>query len=145
MSEYRFDLRKQYPLDGKGTRWEHYAELREVFALGISVIESTKEAYRSDLDNKKLSKLKNAVEMIDQRLALLSGYDEQNRSWGDFDQMLRKLEMEKMEGKAGWVKGMKPSLLLTEGKPNEQAAPKDISGNSTPKDSQPPPDDPVGV
>ena len=142
MSEYRFDLRKQFPLTGVGTRWEHYSELREVFALGISVIEQTNPVYRSPMDTKKLVKLKDAVELIDARMALLSGFDDQNRTYGDFDLMLRKMDGEKIRNE-GWAKEIKPMPLLTEGKKDEAA--KDSNLSSDKKDSQAPPDEPVGV
>ena len=55
-----------------GTRWEHYSELRELFACGIEIIKNLH--YKSTVDNAKLAKLESAVELLDARINLLADY-----------------------------------------------------------------------
>jgi hypothetical protein len=55
-----------------GTRWQHYAELRELFALGIEILKHLH--VKSSMDYDRQRKLEHAVEMIDGRLSLLSDY-----------------------------------------------------------------------
>jgi hypothetical protein len=55
-----------------GTRWQHYSELRELFALGIEILKNL--PVKSSIDEHRRVKLEHAVEMIDGRLSLLSDY-----------------------------------------------------------------------
>jgi hypothetical protein len=59
-------------LQDVGTRWEHYSELRELFALGIEILKNL--PVKSSIDEHRRVKLEHAVEMIDGRLSLLSDY-----------------------------------------------------------------------
>lgn len=141
MSEYRFDIRKRYPLDGVGTRWDHYTELRDLFADGLVAVEAElKYNSQSTMLLQKKIELTNAVKLIAARLGLLAGFDIANEIYSDFDKMLSGIEKDRRGGK---IEGYKPIPLLTEG--SNESKPKDSSVSSTPKDTEVPPDDPVGV
>jgi len=83
-----------------GTRWEHYAELRELFAIGIEILKHL--TIRNSHDSDKQKKLENAVEMIDGRINLLADYMAQTTYGsklrgvvdGDVDNLFRKLKKE---------------------------------------------------
>jgi hypothetical protein len=55
-----------------GTRWQHYAELRELFACGIEVIKTM--SFKSSGDDVMRVKLEGAVELIDIRINRLSDF-----------------------------------------------------------------------
>src|SRR5271165_1991118 len=74
-ADYRTELETAFPLDGVGTRFEHYNELREVFAEGIEILTTTLSAHKSASDVIKLAELKAAEKMIVKRLEVLSGYE----------------------------------------------------------------------
>lgn len=59
-------------LQETGTRWDHYSELRELFACGIEILKNLN--VKSTADAVKREKLEHAVEMLDGRIALLSDY-----------------------------------------------------------------------
>jgi hypothetical protein len=141
MSDYKFEIRKRYPLDSVGTRLEHYYELRDLFADGAQIIEGINPAHRTKLDLEKLGKLKIAVELINLRIDLLAGFDLATKSGSDWDAGLLRIEWDR---KAGKIEGLKAIPLLTEGTKNEPQ-PKDSSVTSPTKDSQVPPDEPAGV
>jgi hypothetical protein len=58
-----------------GTRYDHYMELKEVFMLGIEVIDGMSPQYVSDGDRRTKAKLEIAVECIDRRLKHLADFD----------------------------------------------------------------------
>lgn len=58
-----------------GTRFDHYCELKEIFAEGLDILETMKGTYNSVSDNKKRVELKAAVDLITTRLELLSGFE----------------------------------------------------------------------
>lgn len=60
----------------QGTRYDHYMELKEVFMLGVDVIDRMLPHLRSESDMKTRVKLEHAVELIDKRLKYLSNYDD---------------------------------------------------------------------
>src|ERR1017187_7450277 len=66
------DNTKRLDLMETGTRWQHYAELRELFACGIEII--NRMSLKSCGDAVKLKKLEGAVELLDARLNLLSDF-----------------------------------------------------------------------
>jgi hypothetical protein len=89
----------------KGTRWEHYTELRDLFASGVEILKTLK--VKSRADQEKQSKLQHAVEMIEGRLNYITDYT-QKTSWGsnlrmtvdgDVDDMFRKMKRENTDGK----------------------------------------------
>src|ERR1039458_2833506 len=55
-----------------GTRWAHYAELRDLFTTGIEIINNM--TTKSSGDQLKRVKLEGAVEMLDARINLLSDF-----------------------------------------------------------------------
>ena len=57
-----------------GTRYSHYMELKEVFLLGIDVIDRMNPKYLSESDKLMRTNLKTPVEMIERRLAYLANY-----------------------------------------------------------------------
>lgn len=58
-----------------GTRYDHYMELKEVFMLGVEVINGMSPQYVSDGDRRTKAKLEIAIECIDRRLKFLSDFD----------------------------------------------------------------------
>lgn len=66
------DINLRLDLMERGTRWEHYAELRELFACGIEIIKHMH--LKSSGDDIKRLKLEGAVELLDARLNLLSDF-----------------------------------------------------------------------
>lgn len=59
-----------------GTRYDHYMELKEVFMLGIEVIDGMRPHLVSEADRRTKVKLEAAVELIDRRLKYLSDFDD---------------------------------------------------------------------
>lgn len=59
-------------LQETGTRWEHYSELRELFACGIEILKNL--SVKSPTDREKQKKLEGAVELLDGRINLLADY-----------------------------------------------------------------------
>lgn len=62
-----------------GTRWQHYIELRDLFALGVVVLDGM--SVKSTMDDLKRKKLQAAVEMIESRINILSGFED-GWKWG---------------------------------------------------------------
>jgi hypothetical protein len=67
-------------LEELGTRFNHYMELKEVFLLGIDVIDRMRPTYISDADRATRIKLTSAVEMINKRLDYLSDFSDKSIS-----------------------------------------------------------------
>ena len=65
-----------------GTRYAHYAELRDVFADGVEVVKSALKYHESASDRERLISLQHAVKEIEGRLATLSNFDDLAVSWG---------------------------------------------------------------
>ena len=90
----------------KGTRWDHYNELRDVFASGVEILNQLK--VKSLGDRKKQLQLQNAVEMIEGRINYITDYT-RNTSWGspvrsavdgDVDNIYRKMKLEREKANA---------------------------------------------
>lgn len=64
-----------------GTRYDHYMELKEVFLLGMDVIERMNQSFVSDADRVTKLKLSYAVEMINKRLDYLSDFVDKTSHW----------------------------------------------------------------
>lgn len=62
-------------LQETGTRYSHYMELKEVFMLGIDVIERMQPGHLSEGDKKTKAKLEAAVEVIEKRIKYLADFD----------------------------------------------------------------------
>lgn len=56
----------------QGTRWEHYIELRDIFAIGVEVLKNLR--VKSSNDQEKQKKLQHAVEMIEGRLNYITDF-----------------------------------------------------------------------
>ena len=65
-----------------GTRYDHYMELKEVFMLGIELIDGMTPYLVSDGDRRTKVKLEAAVDCIDRRLKHLSDFDDKIFSVG---------------------------------------------------------------
>lgn len=142
MSEYRFEIRKRLPLDGVGTRWDHYTELRDLFADGLIACENDMKYNRqSTMLNTRKAELTAAVKLIEARLALLAGFDIANESYSDFDKMLKQIEQDRKAGKLDLKSN--PLALLSEG--SNESKPQNPGVSSPKKDSQGTPDEPTGV
>lgn len=76
-------------LDDVGTRYEHYQELRELFSDGVEVVK-TAMTYQPDnaVSKRRLESLQHAVNEIDHRIEVLSGYDEHANRWSKFGREL---------------------------------------------------------
>lgn len=72
-----------------GTRYEHYQELRGLFADGVEVI-TTAMTYQPDnaVNKRRRESLQHAVNEIDHRLDVLSGYEEKAGRWSNFGREL---------------------------------------------------------
>ena len=65
-----------------GSRYSHYAELRDVFADGVEVVKSALKYHESASDRERLISLQHAVKEIEGRMATLSNFDDIAVSWG---------------------------------------------------------------
>lgn len=76
-------------LDDVGTRYEHYQELRELFSDGVEVVK-TAMTYQPDnaVSKRRLESLQHAVNEIDHRIEVLSGYGEHANRWSKFGREL---------------------------------------------------------
>lgn len=110
MSDYRTELEKRYPLDETGSRFQHYSELREVFADGIEIMTNMRAEHRSAADVIKLAELKAAEKLIARRLELLSGYEHKTTYNATLPSTIRGVEMDRQMAK-----------LLLKGDVNENA------------------------
>jgi hypothetical protein len=90
----------------KGTRWDHYNELRDLFASGVEVLKTLRVKSRSDQERQ--AKLEHAVEMIEGRLNFITDFT-QKTGWGsairsavdgDIDNMYRKMKVERERANA---------------------------------------------
>jgi hypothetical protein len=85
-----------------GTRWQHYVELRDLFADGIEIIK--RMTIKSSADAVKRVKLEAAVELLNARLNLLSDFIYNTTSGSklrsvienDVDTIYRRLKMERL-------------------------------------------------
>lgn len=67
-----------------GTRFQHYSELAEVFKVGIELLRGIDAHNNATVNTAKLEKLKNAVEMVEGRIDILSKYREKSAYGGFF-------------------------------------------------------------
>lgn len=77
----------------QGTRYDHYVELREVFASGIEVISNQIKRGRDVMQDRVLKvKLEGAVEVINKRLSYLSNYERETIYSARLPETLREIE-----------------------------------------------------
>lgn len=125
----------------KGTRYDHYMELHEVFSTGIDIIDKMAPQYLSPSDRQLRVKLAGAVECIDKRLAKLADYSGKMQSWANLPRAME--EAARIGKEAGEKFKREQKLLGDGGKDGKQPQVSSVEGNS--KDSQEPPDEPIGV
>jgi hypothetical protein len=98
-----------------GTRYEHYSELRDLFAVGIEII--TNMHVKTSGDAIKKTKLEGAVELLEARLNLLSDFI-YNSTYGsklrgvidgDVDNLYRKMKLERAHDEATKTDGESPA------------------------------------
>jgi len=106
-----------------GTRYDHYMELKEIFLLGIDVIDRMSSMHRSDADKRTKVKLENAVEVINKRLNYLSNFVEETDGYSKLARDIR----------AAGIHKTPPQLLLTTGVPDEKQQAKDLSNPGYPE------------
>ena len=102
-------------LQGIGTRWQHYSELRELFATGLEILNHLH--VKSASDQKKRIQLEGAVELLDARINLLSDFHFQTTYGsklrqvidGDVDNIYRKSKREREDA----AKEKKPEPPVT--------------------------------
>lgn len=71
----------EYPdLNETGTRYQHYAELAELFRTGVDILDTMSQNLINDTDRKKRVKLVGAIELIEARMGLLADYDKKTFS-----------------------------------------------------------------
>lgn len=78
-----------------GTRYTHYMELKEVFLLGIDVIDRMNQSYVSDSDRKMRAELVTTVAMIEKRLAYLVSYSVEASQFSDFGREIDRIQPHK--------------------------------------------------
>jgi hypothetical protein len=127
-SEYRSDLERMYPLDGVGTRFDHYNELREVFAEGIECLISAEKQYPSDANKAKLIELRAAEKMIVKRLEVLSGYERKTVYNAVLPILLREIDRERAKMKM--LKEKEPHETQTTQDPNQASPAEDQEGTT---------------
>jgi hypothetical protein len=129
MTDFRSRLEERFPLEGIGTRFEHYNELREVFADGIEVLTNMQAAHKTAGDEVKLNELKAAEKLITKRLEILSGFEQKTSYSSNLAVTCREIEIGRLKNK-----------LLLKGKPDDAV---DTTNSDSPeKDSNPTPDIP---
>jgi hypothetical protein len=133
--------------------------LREVFALGVELLENLKTGHKSIADGQKLTKLKGALELIDQRLNLLSGYDRACEFSSNFATGLRVHAIQAKTKSADWTTAMSTTALpevsdstrreceaeMEKGASNDYQTPQDRRASSPKKNSDDEADDAEGV
>lgn len=105
----------------RGTRYDHYMELKEVFLLGIDVIDRMNSSYRSTTDIETKKKLTTAVEMIEKRLAYLTNYSTEVSQFSDLAREIDRIPIHRTPQLTGSV--------------NEQTPQQDSDSKSTQEDS----------
>lgn len=105
----------------RGTRFEHYYELKEVFLLGIDVIDRMNPRYLTESDKLMRTNLTTTVEMIEKRLAYLTNYSTMASGYSDLAREIDRIPVHRTP--------------LTAGSVNEQTPQQDSNRKSTQEDS----------
>lgn len=116
-SDYRLEIEKQYPLDGVGTRWQHYTELRDLFSDGVEVMKNAQRSFTTPKDARMQLELEAAVSLINKRLEILSGFERKTTYSAELPTVLRAIDI-----------GRKKQVLL-KGKPDEKAENPNLGSN----------------
>jgi hypothetical protein len=116
------DFASKLNLEEVGRRYDHYMELKEVFLLGINVIDRMQPRYVSEADKTTKRELETAVKMIDKRLSYLTDYSTATSNYSDLAREIDRIPVHRT-----------PSL--TTGSPNEQTQKQDSYRPSNQEDS----------
>jgi hypothetical protein len=116
-SRYRSEIEKRFPLDGVGTRWEHYTELRDLFADGVEVMRNAQQSFKTPKDARMQFELEAAVSLINKRLEILSGFERKTVYSAKLPTTLRAIDIERKR------------QLLLKGKPDEKAQDSNLSSD----------------
>ena len=104
-------------LDDIGTRYEHYVELRELFAEGVEVVKKALEYQPTNtMNQRRFESLSHAVAEVDRRIEVLAGYEEHSSRWSRFGRELDAI-------KASPKKLTEGSNVTKEVKPEEKPLP----------------------
>ena len=96
------DAPKKLSLDEVGSRYSHYAELRDVFAEGVVVMNNALSYHQNTEDLKRRDSLQCAVNEINNRLDNLSGFESATAYYGSVARQVNAIPV--------------PPMQLTEGK-----------------------------
>jgi len=61
-------------LEEKGTRYDHYMELREVFQEAVEVLRNLDKGYKTPEDGKRQERLQHAADAVQARIEYLSDF-----------------------------------------------------------------------
>jgi hypothetical protein len=75
-----------------GTRYSHYMELKEVFLLGIDVIDRMNQSFVNNSDKKLKEDLQTSVSCIEKRLAYLVNYSMEASQYSDFGREIDRIQ-----------------------------------------------------
>ena len=116
-SDYRLEIERRFPLDEKGTRWEHYTELRDLFSDGVEVMKNAQQSFKTPKDARMQFELEAAVSLINKRLDILSGFERKTMYSAELPTALRAIDIERKK------------QLLLKGKPDEKAEDSNLGSN----------------
>jgi len=105
----------------KGTRYQHYYELKEVFLLGIDVIDRMNQSHISEMDIEMKRKLTTAVDMIERRIGYLCNYSTETSDYSDLAREIDHIQVHRTS--------------LTSRSPNDTTPKQDSNRKSTQEDS----------
>ena len=105
----------------KGTRYQHYYELKEVFLLGIDVIDRMNQSHISEMDIEMKRKLTTAVDMIERRIGYLCNYSMETSDYSDLAREIDHIQVHRTS--------------LTSRSPNDTTPKQDSNRKSTQEDS----------
>jgi hypothetical protein len=128
------DTPKKPPsLDELGTRYTHYAELRDVFADGVVVMNNALSYHKNAEDLKRRDSLQCAVNEINNRLDNLSGFEGATAYYGALAREINKIPvpaMKQLKGKENELENpeIKPLPPCPKRHPSDHKEPPDYAG-----------------
>ena len=94
------DAPKKPPsLDEMGSRYSHYAELRDIFADGVVVMNNALSYHKNAEDIKRRDSLQCAVNEINNRLDTLSGFESSTAYYGSVARQVNAIPVPPMQKK----------------------------------------------
>jgi hypothetical protein len=90
-------------LDDLGTRYQHYQELRELFAEGVEILNNALSYCKNKPDEERKASLQHAVNEISNRMEILSGFEGAMGRYGNIAKEINAIERQKLltEGSDG--------------------------------------------